>query len=234
MKRPEIATLALGASANAHGELAAFYGERLGLSAGVGRTGALTVRVGPARLSFSPAPGEPYHHFALLVPGDRFAAAHGWIAERVELLSGSGGSDVFEFDTWPAQACYFVDPAGNIVELIGHPGIADTGTAGPRFEARELAGISEAGLVAADLPAAARTLAAAGIEIWDGDPTAGIAFAGRRAHTVVLSAADRNWMPTQRPATPFPVAITLAGGGRELVITGDSAGAVEAVVRPGS
>ena len=234
MQRHEIATLALGAPANAHGELAAFYGERLGLSIGAGKGGALAVRVGPARLSFSPAPDEPYHHFALLVPGDRFAAAHGWISERVELLGAGGGSNVFEFDTWPARACYFLDPAGNIVELIAHPGIADTGDADPRFDARELAGISEAGLVAADLPAAARTLAAAGIEIWDGDPTAGIAFAGRRAHTVVLSAADRNWMPTQRPATPFPVAITLAGAGREVAIAGDGSGVVEAVVRSGS
>ena len=83
--------------------------------------GGFTVTVGETELTFTSAPGEPFYHFALLVPGDRFVAALTWIRARVELLPHRASPDVvFDFPDWDAQACYFHDPAGNIVELIAH------------------------------------------------------------------------------------------------------------------
>ena len=68
---------------------------------------------------------DPFHHFALLVPGDRFDAARAWLGERVEPLARDDGETVFPFDFWDARAAYFHDPAGNIVELIAHAGVAE-------------------------------------------------------------------------------------------------------------
>lgn len=43
--------------------------------------------VGNSLVVFVPAEsGRPFHHFALLVPGDRFDAAHAWLAARADLL----------------------------------------------------------------------------------------------------------------------------------------------------
>ena len=42
----------------------------------------------PGQLVFTPAGGEPFYHFAFLVPGDRFDAARAWAARRAELLPG--------------------------------------------------------------------------------------------------------------------------------------------------
>src|SRR5205807_6313178 len=81
------------------------------------------VTIGETALAFAPGTGEPFYHFALLVPGDRFQAAMAWITERVALLPHQGAPAeqvVFDFPAWNAQACYFHDPAGNIVELIAH------------------------------------------------------------------------------------------------------------------
>ena len=227
----EIAALTLATAGAACSDVAAFYGVRLGLNVGEPETGRVDVQLGKARLEFSAAGGEPYHHFALLLPGDRFEAAYTWIAERVDLLPGRDGSSVFEFQGWPAKASYFLDPAGNIVELIAHPGIAEAGLGDAPFEAREIVGISEAGVVATDPASAARALSACGIDRWDGEPAAGIAFFGRRAHTVVLSAPNRSWMPTRRPAVPHPLTITLSSSGCETVIEGDGAGTVRAASR---
>ena len=133
------AEVTLAAPAARLAELDEFYAGTLGLS----RTGhgAGWYEVGETRLRFEAAPGEPFYHFALLVPGDRFDAAHAWAAERVELAGG-----VFDFDAWDARACYVHDPAGSIVELIALRGIAESGADGP-FAGGELAGVSELGLV---------------------------------------------------------------------------------------
>src|SRR4051794_35587540 len=124
-------------------ELASFYEDDLALPL----AGPLTFRVGETELALHPTRGEPFYHFALLVPGDRFAAALEWAAGRAALLPRAGTDEpVFDFGFWDAQACYFHDPAGNIVELIAHRGIAPSGRTGA-FAPAELVGVSEVGLV---------------------------------------------------------------------------------------
>src|SRR3954462_11649834 len=76
---------------------------------------------GETTLRFRAGDWEPFYHFALLVPGDRFEAAHAWAEDEFELLGGG----VFEFENWDARAVYFLDPAGNIVELIAHHGLEE-------------------------------------------------------------------------------------------------------------
>jgi hypothetical protein len=157
----------------------------------------------PDELAFVATDGEPFYHFAFLVPGDRFEAAQAWAGERAELLG-----DPFDFAFWDARACYFHDPAGNIVELIAHHGIGDGSQA-------MILGLSEIGIVTADPPGAVTRLEhELGLELWSGDPE-GLAFVGRKAHTLILSSAGRGWLPTRRPSEPHPVDVTISGTGRE-------------------
>ena len=137
----------LHAPARSLGVLAEFYGARLGVEQ-LEETGGRTVfRVGETRLAFVPDAARPFYHFALLVPGNRFGAALDWAGERTELLPDrQTGNTVFDFSNWDAQACYFHDPAGSIVELIAHRGVGET-RAGGSFTAEELVGLSELGLV---------------------------------------------------------------------------------------
>src|SRR5882757_4416333 len=178
---------------------------------------ALVVGVGSARLEFvaSAIDARPFYHFALLVPGNRFAAAHAWVASRTDLLSRpSSDATVFDFDFWDAQACYFHDPAGNIVEFIAHRGLAEVADVTDPFSASELVGISEIGIVTPDPGAEADTLHRdLGIDIWSGgvDGADSLAFVGRKAHTLILCRPGRGWLPTGRPAEVHPVDITLAG-----------------------
>lgn len=166
--------------------------------------GRLEVRVGAARLCFRAGPGEPFYHFALLVPGDGFEAAHAWLAERTEILpNAKTGGTVFDFSFWDALACYCHDPAGNIVELIAHRGIGSTFDGGA-----DLLGISEIGIVTPDPPALHERL---GLQLWSGDLDS-LAFVGRKAHTLILCRPGRGWLPTGRPAEQHPVEVVFAGG----------------------
>jgi hypothetical protein len=172
--------------------------------------------VGRTTLRFETAPPrvEPFYHFALLVPGDRFDAAHRWLGARVELLEDSDtGGNIFDFVNWEARASYVLDPAGNILEFIAHRGIGETGVGGG-FSSTEIVGFSELGLVTHDKAAVASVLEReANLHVFDGeiDDPRRLVFIGERARTLILSPPGRGWLPTGRPAEIHPVEVVLAG-----------------------
>ena len=204
-----LARVELEAPGEALDSLAGWYADVLGLELDGAR-----VRVGADELTFAAAAGDarPFYHFAFLVPGDRFEAAHEWLGGRSELLPRAGTDEtVFDFGFWDALACYAEDPAGNIVELIAHHGLAERGAQGA-FAGGELAGISEIGLVLEDPAAAAAQLERElGLDPWSGDASSGLGFVGRRAHTLIVSRTERGWLPTGRPAEIHHVMVTVTG-----------------------
>jgi hypothetical protein len=152
---------------------------------------------GETDLEFAPGEGEPFYHFAFLVPPARFAGL--LEATPDPLPDPESGEVVFDFEAWDAKAFYFHDPAGNIVEVIAHEGIEDEG-------------LSELGLVG-EPRALAGPLRELGLELWDGtlDEPGRLAFLGERGHTLILAPEGRGWMPTGRPAEPHPVEAVLSG-----------------------
>ncbi len=194
-------------------ELSEFYRSCLGFQSAQPEKGGVAFEVGESVLEFLPGSGSPFYHVALLGPGNRFDAMFDWADSRLELLpDGETGDAVFDFTNWDAKACYFHDPAGNIVELIAHRGVAESDATGV-FTADELCGVSEVGLVG-EPPGFAATLGRElGLELWDGTPAGErrLAFVGEKARTLILCRTGRPWLPTGRPAEAHPVEVTLAG-----------------------
>jgi hypothetical protein len=200
----------LHAPVDAGSALADFYGHRLGLE--TIRRDPLSLAVGETTLEFEPGSGAPFYHFALLIPGNRFTAALEWAAAYTQLLPNpETGELVFDFEAWDARACYFLDPAGNIVELVAHRGIAESVAAG-EFDAGEIVGISELGLVG-DAPTMAASLAELGLDVWDGSVAepGGLAFVGEKARTLILARPGRGWLPTGTPAERHPLDVVVSG-----------------------
>jgi catechol 2,3-dioxygenase-like lactoylglutathione lyase family enzyme len=213
------AHVTLAASPARISALVDFYARRLGLTVGQTEAGRIALAIGETTLELASGAGEPFYHVALLVPGDRFDAALAFAAERVPLLPGPDAGDVHvDFPAWSADACYFEDPAGNIVELIAHRGREERGASGP-FEPAELLGVSEVGLVG-DPPELAAGLARLGLEVWDGtvERPGQLAFVGEQARTLILAPEGRGWLPTGRRAEAHPV---------EVVVSGPRAGSAE-------
>ncbi|MDQ3783899.1 MAG: hypothetical protein M3360_03335 [Actinomycetota bacterium] len=211
----EIVDLTLDAPKEATTTLREFYLDRLGFDeVGAANEAALSFHAGVAISRFCDTPGyAPFYHFAFLVPGNRFGAAYEWLRARSDLLPDPKTLDtVFDFNDWDALACYCLDPAGNILELIAHRGIADSSAEGP-FEAAEVVGLSEVGLVVDDKTRAASEIERLGLRVWDGeiaDP-ARLVFVGERSRTLILVPPGRGWLPTGRPAEIHPVRIVLNG-----------------------
>jgi hypothetical protein len=195
--------------------LAHFYLSGLGLPGQLSH-GELTVEVGRSCLSFRSAAGRPFYHFAFLVPPLEFDRALARLDQAAELLPDPDSGEVtFEFDFWNANACYALDPVGNIVELIAHRGldVASTGSGRP-------AEISEIGLVCEDCASLARELARLEIEIFDGSvcEPASLAFAGSQGRALILTPAGRGWLPTGRAAEAHPIEVAVVGAGHGSVI----------------
>jgi catechol 2,3-dioxygenase-like lactoylglutathione lyase family enzyme len=189
-----------------------FYEERCGLA----RTGEDRYDVGNAELAFTGTDADAFYHFALLVPGDRFDAALEWAEAHVDVLPDG----VYDFEDWDARAFYFLDPAGNIVELVSHRGFGEAAATGS-FEARELLGFSEVGLVGEPRELAA-ALEQLDLQLWDGtlDEPNRLAFIGERTRTLILSSPGRGWLPTGRPAEAHPVDVVLTGPPRGALTVG--------------
>jgi len=188
-----------------------FYAGELGLAT----AGPHAFQVGATILGFSPvAQGEPFYHFALRVPRNRFEAARAWLGGRAELLPDEETGDTrFDFEFWNAEACYVLDPCGNIVELITHHELPEETPADVPFSGGELLGVCELGAAGEDIPAMARALGTLGIQLWDGtiDTPGRLAFMGGRDGVLILAPLGRGWMPTGRPSEPWSVEAVGAG-----------------------
>jgi catechol 2,3-dioxygenase-like lactoylglutathione lyase family enzyme len=209
-----ILRVCLAAAHETDAALRRFYRDQLGFPAfdGGGQHG---FGVGGTRLEFSPtSEREPFYHFALRVPRNRFVAAREWLAGHAQLLSEPDSHETtFQFPNWNAEACYAHDPGGNIVELIAHRGLPDESPCSGPFAATELLGVCEIGLVGDNPPAMARALEPIGIKLWDGtlDLPGRLAFMGGPDGTLILAATGRGWMPTEREAELFEVNVDVAG-----------------------
>lgn len=89
-------------------DLKPFYRDVVGL----GSDGEAMV-AGWTTLRFVPRPDAKPVHMAFNVAEHRFADAKARLAERVALVG-----DEYFFEDWNAHACYFRDPAGNLLEFI--------------------------------------------------------------------------------------------------------------------
>jgi hypothetical protein len=205
----------LHADEESHRELERFYSRQLDLEARTSPATWLAFKAGPTLIEFAPvSDGQPFYHFALRVPRNRFAAARDWLAESAELLPDpDSGETEFDFDNWNAVACYAHDPCGNIVELIAHRELPEETPEEPPFSAAEILGVCEMGVVGTDVRAMAGALEQLGIGLWDGtiDEPGRLAFMGDRDGVLILTPEGRGWLPTGRPAEVHTVEAVIAG-----------------------
>lgn len=195
-------------------EQAAFYAETLGLPVTAGPDGAIAIRAGASTLILDgdpDGPGSPLH-FAFNIPENRYADAVRWLGEVAEPILHDGRPEV-PFPNWNADAAYFSDPDGNVLELIARHDL-DNG-APPPFRPGHLLEISEVGLPVPDVDPVLRYLEERlAVPQYSGDRERFAAMGDERGLFIVVP-RQRPWFPTDRVAT---------GGRLTVTIRGDAAG----------
>lgn len=196
--------------------LRTFYNQRLDLPLTDVQSSKFAIEIGKTRLTFSEATGgmDPSYHFAVNIPRNQFTSAKEWLANRVELLRTEDDEDEFMFEFMNAKAVYFVDPAGNIVELIARQNL-NNDSAQPFCEDGFLE-VSEIGLPVPEVLSTAHELETnLGLPLYEGysedfESSSQFTCLGDDHALLILVPIGRAWFPTEtQEAEAHPTEVVL-------------------------
>jgi len=197
--------------------LVPFYHEILGFSLADRGDRHFTLRAGQTLLTFRQAGPQGYYHFAFNIPPGQIRDAQAWLKGRTTLLA-DGERTIIDFSNWNAEALYFMDPGGNIVELIARRNLSLT--ASTPFSMAAVQNVSEIGLPVADVGQTFRDLhRATGINRYWGDDTHFCAAGDEHGLFIIVDQAAKTWYPTDRPARPAPLEAAFSAGGKRYYLT---------------
>jgi len=167
----------------------------------------LVLRAGSTQLAFAHTqrPMAGVYHLAFNIPENRFDEAVRWLRERVQLISDDTGADTFHSDEWNADMVYFLDPAGNIVELIARHTLPSTSE--HRFTGESVLCVSEIGIAAKDVVAETKSIAErAQAPIYSGADSDTFTAIGNEHGLFVVVKRGRIWFPNSgKAAEPVPI-----------------------------
>ncbi|MCB9137707.1 MAG: hypothetical protein H6642_05100 [Caldilineaceae bacterium] len=213
LRRLELATRPLA-------DQTSFYTRLLGADPLVATDEEVEFAVGSSRLSFRQNDAPARYHFAFNIPENRFDDARAWIQNFAPLIADGAGRTVFSSPGgWNAHILYFVDPAGNIGELIARHKL-DNADAAP-FSGRSLLCVSEIGIAADDVGETGRALCRqTGAEPYYGADEETFMPIGDEHGLLILVKQGRIWFPdTGVPALHLPLRVEIENEGRETVLT---------------
>jgi catechol-2,3-dioxygenase len=162
---------------------------------------------------------DPVYHFAFNIPQHQLQEAMNWLTGKAQLLPITDNNTIADFSHWNANAIYFYDNNGNLLEFIArHDLVNDTNAP---FFASSIECISEIGLVADQVPAYTDHLITTyQLSVYAKQPRNDKFTALGDDHgLLIIVEAGRNWFPTTIPAGKFPVKIVIGNGSN----TGDDA-----------
>ena len=190
------------------GELKRFYTEVLGLELVESRKRHFTIAAGDSQIRFAQASKdeEPFYHFAFSIPNNQMQQAKKWLQNRVDLIQKDGKTD-FRFENWNADAIYFYDPAGNIVEFIAHHNLSNASE--KPFSGRSILSVCEIGYPAENVRLFSDCIKEElNVGLWDGDEQ-NFAAVGDEEGLFIIVPVDRPWFPVGKKAKEYPVAVKL-------------------------
>jgi catechol 2,3-dioxygenase-like lactoylglutathione lyase family enzyme len=157
-----------------------------------------TVKIGVSSLTFIVSENMNPAHFAINISSYKIQEALQWIQKRTEIL-WCEGEPIADFSNWNAEAIYFYDMDGNIVEFIARKKLNIINT--HPFSSTDLIRISEVGMVSNDNKAIYEQLnAMRPIPIYDGNLDRFCALGNEEGLFILVNNTKKKWFPTQEEA----------------------------------
>ncbi|MBK7937117.1 MAG: glyoxalase [Lewinellaceae bacterium] len=195
-----------------------FYRSVLGLHTASVEPGTVHVQIGNSWLVFAENPGfRGIYHFAFNIPCNQIREGMAWLERsNIDLIANEKGEKQMDFANWHAEATYFFDPAGNIVELIARRDLQNESDR--PFGHESLLEISEVGIVCPDVLAwSERAATEYGIFPFDKQkPSADFSALGRDTGLFIVVQEGRKWFLTDVPAVRVPLGIQFENDGGEM------------------
>lgn len=185
-----------------------FYHTLLGIPCAA-ESGKAYFQTGDSQLVFVENPAaENIYHFAFNIPCNHIREAMSWLERHgIELIANEKGENRIDFSSWNAEAAYFFDADGNIVELIARRDLMNESE--HSFGPESLLEISEVGIVTDDVTAwSARAESEFGILPFDKQkPSADFSALGTDLGLFIVVPEGRHWFLTDLPASRAPLEV---------------------------
>jgi catechol-2,3-dioxygenase len=193
-------------------ETVAFYRDVLQFSFLSKNEDTASFQIGESVLEFIEDKEENnyYYHFAFNIHKNLFTEAKQWLLDRVELLQEDGMNEI---DFTDSKACYFEDPAGNIIEYIARretaPPSSDT-----VFSPNNVLCISEMSLTTNKIIEYAEEMKEMGISLRHKIDETELNFIGeyKDGSFILLGPIGRRWLFSSKEAIASPVTIVTDRG----------------------
>ncbi|MCC9020217.1 VOC family protein [Flavobacterium lipolyticum] len=198
-------------------ETATFYQDVLHLSILEKKSNSVTIQVGESVLQFiENLQFNSIYHFAFNIPQNKLQEAIQWVTNKVDLIVIEDATVIANFENWNANAVYFYDNNGNILEFIVRYDLNNAQT--EPFSSLSILNISEIGIVNENpLVLANQLITQHGLEFFSkNDNSELFAAVGDDQGLLIMVRPNRNWYPTQIPSTSNTTEIYIENKGTQI------------------
>ena len=187
-----------------------FYSELLGFKILHVDGNTISFAVGKSVLTFIKSDNlNPKYHFAFNIPCNKIDDAILWTYSKTPLIKITNDKIIADFDNWNANAIYFYDNNGNILEFIARHDLNNASE--NTFDISSIESISEIGIVAENaLELADKLINENKLSLFaKGSKSEAFSALGDDNGLLVIVKSHRNWYPTNLQAKKFLTKIKL-------------------------
>ncbi|WP_374172543.1 VOC family protein [Flavobacterium tructae] len=198
-------------------ETATFYQDVLHLSILEKKSNSVTIQVGESVLQFiENLQFNSLYHFAFNIPQNKLQEAIQWVTNKVDLIVIEDASVIANFENWNANAVYFYDNNGNILEFIVRYDLNNAQT--EPFSSQLILNISEIGIVNENpLVLANQLITQHSLEFFSKNDNSEIfAAVGDDEGLLIMVRPGRNWYPTQIPSESNTTEVHIENNGIQI------------------
>ncbi|WP_337965290.1 VOC family protein [uncultured Flavobacterium sp.] len=182
-------------------ETTAFYRDILELPIIEKTSQSVTVKAGSSILKFIENPDfNSMYHFAFNIPENKLEEAIKWCNDKIDLVVIEDKRVIANFETWNANAIYFYDNNGNLLEFIARHDLDNLQI--KDFSSKSILNISEIGIVDEDpIELGTHLIEDYGLSFFAKNfNSENFAAIGDDEGLLIIVKPYRNWYPTQTPS----------------------------------
>ena len=198
-------------------QTATFYKDILDLPIIEKTKESVSIQAGDSVLEFVENPEfKSIYHFAFNIPENKLDEAIDWCKSKVDLIFIEDQKVITNFENWNANAVYFYDNSGNLLEFIARHDLDNVQT--EAFSSKAILNISEIGIVNENpLALGNQLIAQNGLEFFSKNANSELfAAVGDDEGLLIMVKPDRNWYPTQTPSESNKTAVRIENRGNKI------------------
>lgn len=195
-----------------------FYAKTLGFGVIEHNSNNFSLKIGWSELTFEKSKKSHTYHYCFLIPSNKLFQALAWMEKRVAIIDIENGRKTQRFESWNADAFYFYDASGNIVEFIVRHDLKNDIQS--EFNIADVLCVNEIGMPTNDIVELNNQLVHnLGTEFWKGDQQSFGTHGSQEGLFLLPNYTQKDtWFPTLVKLKPEPFSATILNNGKKYVM----------------